>query len=467
MIFHQSPITKYVITASPLEYSSVLAGGATVDGCDFCFQPYPMYGLTNPISASVYFANPYTVDTGPNGYDYYGWHMGRAVNVFLDTPFWPTSALQVNVKLVAGGVSAAVRPVVHVVPNAVIRNPVQESLQTAASIPLTPFNTFIRGNPTYPNGKLWDSSNEQQVTGNFWYDGSLGGPAGAPALFNNGVSGAMSVGEIRLVYSGKLDNIAPAGSRIGTDMKYWVKPTDTIELTPVIATTTGSNLATANRVAAYDAVGNKYPILTAVKQISNLSEWAIEFNALIDNSTNNDLLANRYPIWTGCGTYDNFHNDTGGPDKMAYIANEVYFTTKTTFDGKFTTYTVKGLAKDELICNVVGRDVAGNIVFRGRLAGAANLTYFNNNSASLKARYLDPSRQVQLSFDEMKAGAKPNRSNFSASTLADPELSYNLQVGKDASGIQPIRSLAIYDQGSVSATPATAINVLAITVTPL
>jgi hypothetical protein len=105
-------------------------------------------------------------------------------------------------------------------------------------------------------------------------------------------------------------------------------------------------------------------------------------------------------------------------------------------------------------------------VFRGRLAGAANLTYFNNNSDRIKNTYLDPSRQLQLSFDELKAGAKPDRCNSSAANLTNPDISYNLQVGKDASGIQPIRSLAIYDQGT-SGVSTTGLNVLAITVTPL
>jgi hypothetical protein len=463
MIFHQSPITKYVVTGPPQEYSSTIDGSPVPsDGCDFCFQPYPMYGLSNPISNSVYFANPYTVSTVGSNPVYSGWHMGRAVNVFLDTPFWPTSALQVNVRIVAGGSSIGLRPVIHVVPNAVIRNPYQESLDTVASIPLTPFNTFIRGNPVYPNGKLWNEETGVLVDGNFWY----GNEIGLPTLFNDGKSGALSVGEIRLVYSGKLDNIVPAGSRVGTDMKYWVKPTDTIELTPVIATTTGSNLASANRVAAYDAANNKHPILTAVKQISNLSEWAIEFNALIDNSIGNGPVEFGYPTWSGCGSYYNFDTSGDGPNKMAYAANEIYFLISVVDNGKFSTYTIKSLAKDELICNVVGRDVAGNIVFRGRLAGAANLTYFNNNSARIKNTYLDPSRQLQLSFDELKAGAKPDRCNSSAANLTNPDIGYNLQVGKDASGIQPIRSLAIYDQGT-SGVSTTGPNVLAITVTPL
>ena len=141
----------------------------------------------------------------------------------------------------------------------------------------------------------------------------------------------------------------------------------------------------------------------------------------------------------------------------------MYFTTAATNTGKATVYTVKGLAKDELICDVVGRDIAGNIVFRGRLAGAANLTYFNNNSARLKARYFDPSRQIQVSIDDMKTLGKPNRSAFTATLLGDPDYVYSYQVGKDASGIQPIRSLAIYDNGTTEIQT----TVLAITVTPL
>lgn len=449
MNFHQSPLTKYIITGT--------ANSATDIGCfDFA---YTQYGLPIYTANSSYaHPNPYTIDK-TSLIPYAGWNMGRNINLFFDTPFWPTSALQITVKIVASssGPTSPKHPVL-IAPNVVIRG---SEASPSRYTDYDPYYTFLRGNPVYANGKLYSSnpSSAGLVTGSFFMDDG----SGFPVVFDSDKDvGAMSTGEVRVQYSGRLSQIEPVGARASQTNNYWVQPTDTIELIPLEGSK-GSNLAGFNRITSYDNASNYYPIITAVKNNNNQKTWSIEFSAMINNSEANgvrDGVDGAFLNWqtlNGAGdwkTYQDFSTNSN-----ALTANELYFCTNVAGIAPSLVYTVKGLAKDALRCRVVGRDIAGNQVFSGILDGAANLTYFRNNNLQYTSNYFDPTKYTFVSLDELKT-LTPNRVAASIATVSDPTLIYTVHVGKDASGVQPLKCLAIHDPGS-------AFNLLAVTVTTL
>ena len=448
MNFHQGPITKYLHLGPVTNVSGTAPG-------DFCYQPYPLDPAGTLGQGIVFFGGNLTDQLTSSAYN--GGVAGRVVTMFLATPFWPASTKEVNIKLVGAGLGpTTARAPVLIASNVVIKNYATDNTANDQR----PHYTFLRGTPVLPGGKLYNSINGQLIPGHFWIDDGLGGVT----AFDTGTTGALSTGEIRLCYSGALQDVKPAGARVGLAMGSWVKPTDTIQLTPITTTVlpAESNLAKFNRLATYDLGGgtsnNPHPIITALKLNSNLSDWSIEFSALIDNSQNSDPSDNRYPYWTGSGRADNLTTVNAAIDACA--VNEIYFTMDD--DGKGS-YVIKGLAKDSLKCTVVGRDVAGNIVFTGTLAGAANLTYFRNNSPALIADYLNPSNHVHVTPEEFKFGARPNRVCITANLLADNDQICTLRSEESPHGAQPIRVVSIFD----TSTAAGIFNVLAITVVPV
>ena len=454
MNFHQGPVTKYLHLGPVTNFSSLVA--ATAPG-DFCYQPYPL----NPAGYAGILAFPNgVIEDADTASTFSGGVAGRVVTVFLDTPFWPAATKEVNIKIVGAGINAGTnKPPVLIASNVVIKNYATDSTANDQR----PYYTFLRGTSVLPGGRLYNHLTGVLVdSGHFWMDINDG--FNTAVAFSTGKGGALSTGEIRLCYSGALQDIKPAGARVGLAMGSWVTPTDTIQLTPTSTTVlpAESNLAKFNRLATYDLGGatsnNPHPIITALKLNSNLSDWSIEFSALIDNSQNSDPSNLRYPYWTGSGRVDNF--STVNPAVDACAVNEIYFTINNNGGGN---YVVKGLAKDSLKCTVVGRDVAGNIVFTGTLAGAANLTYFRNNSPALIADYLNPTTHVHMTPGEFKVGAKPNLVCNTTAMLADNNQICTLRSEESPHGTQPIRVVSIIDPS----TAAAGFNVLAITVVPV
>lgn len=450
MNFHQSPITRYIVTGPNQTCNPV--GSPTTPG-DTCFTQYPLF--KNATINGLSYPNGYFVDYQDSIYN--GWNFGRAVNVFFDTPFWPTSAIQINIKAVgAGSTNTTARLPIMVAPNVVLSDYASDSVSTG------PYNTFIRGNAVFGNGRLYNSNTNtlesSSNTANLYVD-----YGGTVSYLDSGSTevGCLSVGEVRLCYSGKLINIQPAGSRIGTTYQSWVKPGDTIQLTPVdtVIANPESNLAKFNRISAYDGGGansnNPYPIITAMRAASSNGDYLIEFSALVDNSPLAGSGSGIYPSWETLGGSGGYSTYASVGNQAAFAANEIYFVPKSG--------TYKGLAADRLVCRVVGRDAAGNIVFTGTLAGAANLSYFVNNHSSIKNQYFDESKNNFVLTSAFAKSAELLVPAVTQADAADPtKSSLTFTVGKDASGIQPFKSLAIYDTAS-----QVRYTVLEITATPL
>lgn len=434
MNFHQGAITKYLILGSP---------------ADELFQPYPLT-FNNTTGNIPSYPSARWVDTNLVNYD--GWNMGRAVNVLFDTPNWPVSAAQVTVQAISTGSTAGERTPLLVAVNSMI----QDSVLDAGTTYSRAYPTFLRGNPVYKNGKFYNSSTGE-YTDHVYAKGKFATPTAKYDVSQLSDPGCISIGEVRIVYSAILKNIVPSGSRLNVADSQVVQPTDTIEiLSPEIIL---SNAAVSNRIIAYDDVSNPYPIITALKKSPTAGGWTIEFSALIDNS--NPVIDKHtygFPAYTGTGTIT---NSSGASNSVSvttsYTANELYF-----YCGvdAASANIIKGLARDAVAANVVGRDVAGNIVFTGSIANAANLTHVRNNTASILSRFNDPTKYSLSSNAEFFSGARPIKVCTSAAQAQNEANTFTFNAGKDSSGSQPLKSLSVY---SPSSNPTT---MLVVTVIP-
>ena len=429
MNFHQGAITKYLILGTP---------------ADELFQPYPLEFNDTAGNIPSYPSAKWT-DTASVSYD--GWNMGRAVNVLFDTPNWPVSAAQVTVQAISTGNTAADRAPLLVAVNSMI----QDSALAAGTTYSRAYPTFLRGNPVYKNGKFFNSS-ISAYTDSVYAKGKTATPVTRSTLAD---PGCISVGEVRIVYSAVLKNIVPSGSRLNVADSQVVQPTDTIQiLSPEIIL---SNAAVSNRITAYNNASNPHPIITALRKSPTAGGWTIEFSALVDNSNPViDFDTYGFPAYTGTGTLTN-SGGFGSSVTTSYTANELYF-----YCGvdAASASKIKGLARDAVAANVVGRDVAGNIVFTGSIANAANLTHVRNNTASILSRFNDPTKYSLSSNAEFFSGARPIKVCTSAAQAQNEANTVTFNAGKDSSGSQPLKSLSVY---SPSSNPTT---MLVVTVIP-
>jgi hypothetical protein len=169
-----------------------------------------------------------------------------------------------------------------------------------------------------------------------------------------------------------------------------------------------------------------------------------------------DLDNYGFPAYTGTGTKTNSAG-TGVSVTTSYTANELYF-----YCGvdAASANIIKGLARDAVAANVVGRDIAGNIVFTGSIANAANLTHVRNNTASTLSRFNDPTKYSLSSTAEFFSGARPIKVCTSAAQVQNQDNTFTFTAGRDSSGSQPLKSLSVY---SPSSNPTT---MLIVTVIP-
>ena len=439
MNFHNPSVTKYLVLGQLR---------------DFRQQPYP-FNFTGFLSSSTNLIYPNSALANDDGALDNGWNMGRVINVLFDPLTWTQDAVQVTIQAVGSGITPTepLAPIL-VAPNLIIND------QDA-------YITFLKGNPVYPNGKLWDEyagSSGDYVDGAAYISASTSqGTASTcftpdPLTIGSTQSGAMSVGEVRINYTAVLNAVVPAGGRVNLPVNQWVLATDTIEIIP--DNFQYSNLCAYNRLNQYDepmdrgASNNPYPVITAVRRTNNLNDWAIEFSAMIDNS---GQLAH-LPEYLGSGRAQN--PSTGSSSSTAYVSNEVYY-----YFGQDAQNVpiVKGLAKHNLSAKVVGRDVAGAVVFFGNLAAATNLTHCLNNSASRISEFYSAPGLSTVTIDDFKAAARPVAVAVSATSINVGTTTITLSAGASYHGTQPFKSLAIYDPNSTSLST----TVVAITVTPL
>ena len=441
MNFHNPSVTKYLVLG-PLR--------------DFRQQPYP-FNFMGFLSTSPNLIYPNSALVNDDGVLDNGWNMGRVINVLFDPLTWTQDAVQVTIQAVGSGITpiGPLAPIL-VAPNLIINDPTQEA-----------YITFLKGNPVYPNGKLWDE-----------YAGSSGGYVDGPAYITASTSqgtastyftpdpvtigytksGAMSVGEVRINYTAALNAVVPAGARANLPVNQWVLATDTIEIIP--ANFQYSNLCAYNRIDQYDeplnngASKNPYPVITALRRTNNLNDWAIEFSAMIDNSGQQAYL----PEYLGSGRAQN--PSTGTSQSKAYVANEIYY-----YFGQDagSLPIVKGLAIHNLSAAVVGRNVAGAVVFFGKLAAATNLTHCWNNSASRISEFYSAPGLSTVTINDFKASARPITVAVAAAPINTGNAAITLAAGDSDHGTQPFKSLAIYDPNTTTLST----TVVAITVTPL
>ena len=429
MNFHQGAITKYLILGTP---------------SDELFQPYPLAFTDTAIPAN--YPSAKWVDKTEVAYS--GWNMGRSVNLVFDTPNWPVSAAQVTVQAVnvdsAGGVK---RPLL-----VAVNSMIQDSALDAGTTYSRPYLTFLRGNPVYTNGKFYNSNTNAYTDHVYTTGDDPVTPTVDDPAYLLATPGCISVGEVRIVYSAVLKNIVPSGARLNVADSQVVQPTDTIQiLSPEIIV---SNAAVSNRITAYNNANNPHPIITALRKSPTVGGWTIEFSALVDNS-DPEISGESYgfPEYTGLGTMDN--STTGGTSvTTSYTANELYF-----YCNVNGVNSIKGLARDAVAANVIGRDVAGNTVFTGSIANAANLTHVRNNTASILSRFNDPAKYSHSSNAEFSSGARPVRTCFNSSQLLNPDNTITFNAGSDSSGSQPLKSLSVYN-------PGTTATMLVVTVIP-
>lgn len=441
MNFHNPSVTKYLVLGQLR---------------DFRQQPYP-FNFTGFLSAPTNLIYPNSALVNDSAAQDNGWNMGRVINVLFDPLTWTQDAVQVTIQAVGSGITPTepLAPIL-VAPNLIINDPAQAA-----------YTTFLKGNPVYPNGMLWDEyagGSGEYVDGAAYISASTSqGTASTyftpdSSTIGYTQSGAMSVGEVRINYTAVLNAVVPAGDRVDLPVNQWVLATDTIEIIP--ANFQYSNICASNRVYLYDGdltkgpSRNPYPIITALRRTNNLNDWAIEFSAMIDNSGQQAYL----PEYLGSGRAQN--PSTGSSSSTAYVSNEIYY-----YFGQDAQNLpiVKGLAKHNLSAAVVGRDVAGAVVFFGELTAATNLTHCLNNSASRISEFYSAPGLSTVTIDGFKASARPITVAVAVVPINTGSTIITLAAGGSYHGTQPFKSLAIYDPNSTSLST----TVVAITVTPL
>ena len=335
MNFYQAPITRYLRTDNPTSASTF---------ADITVSPQA-FGATSPVINSS------------------TWRSGNAINVFFETPGWPSSTFSVNLEYNA---TAASVPLL-VAPNVMMVD--------------ADYNCFIRGNSTIQNV------------------GSLGNT------------------RICVMYSATLSNVKPVGARASASNSAWVQPADQIDIS-------GNGQASTNL-----SVESGYTSCTvqACRMKHGADTFLVEFNAPIRT----DGAGQSFPV----------SNSITG-DVAAY---ELAL--------KYANGTFKGIAKDSLTLNVVGRAADNSAVFTATMSYIVNLSYPVNNKTGLISGFFDPSRFIQVS----KAWATTNMRPFGASSST--LFTNRLTVDRDQmAGAEPYRCLAIIDPGASTFQIAVTIN---------
>ena len=192
MNFYQAPITRYLRLETPV---------ATTLGD---IGPIPQaFSTTAPVI---------------NGSS---WKSGKVVNVFFETPCWPSSTFSINIEYASAGTSAPLL----VAPNVMISN--------------SDANYFIRGN------------------------------ASVGTTFTATVA--------NITYCGVLTNVKPVNgnARASAVNSAWVQPADYLEIA-------ASNNHTATNISSSSgAVGVKYFTVLATRAKNNAGSFLVEFNACI------------------------------------------------------------------------------------------------------------------------------------------------------------------------------------------
>lgn len=192
MNFHQAPITRYLRlqdrAASPTANELTVAPQA--------------FSATAPV-----------INTST-------WMSGRAVNVFFETPTWPSSTFSINLEY---NHNAAGSPLL-VAPNVMI-----EDSGNASGVPNVT-NHFIRGN----------------------------------VAFSNTLNTAVNV-----TYCGVLMNVVPVGARASAANSGWVQPTDILDVT-------------GNNQTAHNLATNQNITVQAVRTKGGPDSYYVEFNAPLD-----------------------------------------------------------------------------------------------------------------------------------------------------------------------------------------
>ena len=145
---------------------------------------------------------------------------GKVVNVFFETPCWPSSTFSINIEYNSAGTSAPLL----VAPNIMISNPEA--------------NYFIRGNAS--------------------------------------IAGAWSATSANITYCGVLTNVKPVNSnaRASAVNSAWVQPADYLEIA-------ASNGHTATNISSNSTAGIKNFTVLATRIKNNSDSFLIEFNACI------------------------------------------------------------------------------------------------------------------------------------------------------------------------------------------
>ena len=148
------------------------------------------------------------------------WMSGRAVNVFFETPTWPSSTFSINLEY---NHNAAGSPLL-VAPNVMI-----EDSGNVSGIPNVT-NHFIRGNVAFSN-----------------------------TLNTN----------INVTYCGVLTNVAPLGARASAANYGWVQPTDILDVS-------------GNNQIAHNLTTSQNITVQAVRTKGGPDSYYVEFNAPLD-----------------------------------------------------------------------------------------------------------------------------------------------------------------------------------------
>lgn len=192
MNFHQAPITRYLRlqdrTASPSVAELTVAPQT--------------FSATAPVINNS------------------GWMSGRAVNVFFETPTWPSSTFSINLEYNHSGGGSPLL----VAPNVMI-----EDSGNASGVPNVT-NHFIRGN----------------------------------VAFSHTLNTVVNV-----TYCGVLMNVVPVGARASAANSGWVQPTDILDVT-------------GNNQIAHNLSASQNITVQAVRTKGGPDSYYVEFNAPLD-----------------------------------------------------------------------------------------------------------------------------------------------------------------------------------------
>ena len=236
MNFYQAPITRY-LSLDTLGTTSLPAIGPIPQG----------FSTTAPvINVSA-------------------WKSGRVVNVFFETPCWPSSTFSINIEYNNTTTSAPLLAA----PNVMISNPEA--------------NYFIRGNAS--------------------------------------IGSAFAAAAANITYCGVLTNVKPVNgnARASAVNSAWVQPADYLEIA-------ASNGHTATNISSNSTAGIKNFTVLATRIKNNSDSFLIEFNACI-RTDGNDSGGNA-GIFTDGGGYVHL-SGSGTANAAAYDVSLKYATAPT------------------------------------------------------------------------------------------------------------------------------------------